>query len=262
MNLGKILNQSLGLSHPIAVAKKEMPIPLAVPIAAAALGGIGKLWGNRKAAEAERERQRLIQTERAKNDAYYRRMLNQSFLDTAHGQNWLRMAREEADKIWKREAGATAVTGRTVAADAIAKDQGNKIIGEAIAQGEAQESMRKDSIEASKRASDSQFAQQEIAEAAAKRDRISSAGDAILSTGLNIATSTFGGTKLGQSMMGPTGGSPAAGGTIGVSGDNLGQLQRMGLNLQKSPLFETDPTKFFSVVPRTTNNIWYHPAEK
>lgn len=262
MNLGKILSQPIGASCiPVAVTKKEMAIPLAVPIAAAAIGGLGKLWGNSQAAKAERERQRLLQSEKARNEAYYRRMLNQNFLDTAQGQNWMRIAREEADKIWKREAGATAVTGRTVAADAIAKDQGNKIIGDTIANGQAQESMRKDNIEASKRASESQMAQQEMAEAAAKRDRLSAAGDALFNTGLNIAATTFGGTKVGQSLMGPTGGSPAGGGTMTVAQPSS-SLQNMGLNLQKSPLFETDPTKFFSVVPRATNNMWYHPAEK
>lgn len=208
MKLLRILSQPIGVTMAIGNTKKEMPIPLAVPMAAAAIGAIGKLWGNSKAAEAERERQRMLQAEKAKNDAYYRRMINQSWLDTAHGQNMLRMARDEADRIWKREAGATAVTGRTAAADAMAKDKANNLVADTIAQGEAQESMRKDSLEASKRASDSQFAQQEMADAAARRDRLSAAGDAVLGAGLNLAATTFGGTKLGQSWFG----SPAGGG--------------------------------------------------
>lgn len=232
MNLGKIFSQPLGSSLPIgASTKKAMPIPLAVPIAAAAVGALGKLWGNKKAAAAERERQRMLQAEKAKNDAYYRRMINQNFTDTAYGQNWLRVAREEADRIWKREAGASAVAGRTAAADAMAKDRANKVVGDAIAQGESQESMRKDNLEASKRASDAQFAQQEMAEAAAKRDRLSAAGDAILGTGLNIAATTFGGTKLGQSMINPTSGTvPAA--TPSTNGGTL--LQNMGTNLYQA----------------------------
>ena len=239
MILGKILSQSLGACLiPSAATKKEMAIPLAVPIASAAIGALGKLWGNSKAAEAERERQRMLQAEKAKSDAYYRRQINQSFLDTAYGQNWMRMAREEADKIWKREAGATAVTGRTAAADAMAKDAANKMVGDAIAQGESQEALRKDQLEASKRAADAQFAQQEMAEQAAKRDRIAAAGDAVLNTGLNIAASTIGGTKLGQSMMGtgtstPTGGSPGAGGTPPATAPSA--LQKMGTTKTVTP---------------------------
>lgn len=194
---------------PIGNTKKEMPIPLAIPIASAAVGVIGKLWGNSKAADAERERQRMLQAERAKSDAYYRRMINQKFTDTAYGQNWMRIARDEADKVWKREAGATAVTGRTAAADAMAKDKANEIVANAIANGEAQESMRKDNLEAAKRSADAQFAQQEIADAAAKRDRLAEAGNTVLSAGLNIAATTFGGTKLGQSWFGSPGGGGA-----------------------------------------------------
>ena len=244
MKLGKILNQPLGASLPIGNTKKEMPIPLAVPIAAAAIGAIGKLWGNSKAAEAERKRQRMLQADKAKSDAYYRRMINQNFTDTAQGQNWMRIARQEADRVWKREAGATAVTGRTPAADAMAKDKANQIVADTIANGEAQEGMRKDNLEASKRAADSQFAQQEMADAAAKRDRLADAGNAILSTGLNVAATTFGGTKLGQSWLG----SPGAGGGVSVPQNTTSALQNMGLtNLKGSPLFETDYRKFFGL---------------
>lgn len=220
MIFGKLFNQPLGVVTPIGSVKKEMAIPLAIPLISAGVGVLGKIWGNSKAAEAEAERQRMLQAEKAKSDAYYRRMINQNFTDTAYGQNWMRIARDEADKIWKREAGATAVTGRTAAADAMAKDAANKVVADAIAQGEAQEAMRKDNLEAAKRSADSQFAQQEMADQAAKRDRLSAAGDAVLSTGLNLAATTFGGTKLGQSWMGTgtninqqTGGSPGAGGT-------------------------------------------------
>ena len=232
MFLGKLFNQPLGACcTPYGNVKKEMAIPLAVPLISAGAGLLGKLWGNSQAADAERERQRMLQAEKAKSDAYYRRMINQNFTDTAYGQNWMRIARDEADKIWKREAGATAVTGRTAAADAMAKDAANKIVGDAIAQGESQEAMRKDNLEASKRAADSQFAQQEMADAAAKRDRLSAAGDAILSTGLNIAATTFGGTKLGQSWFGSPGGGGGA-----TDATPTSQLQTMGTNnVQMTP---------------------------
>lgn len=234
MFLGKLFNQPLGACcTPYGNVKKEMAIPLAIPLISAGAGLLGKLWGNSQAADAERERQRMLQAEKAKSDAYYRRMINQNFTDTAYGQNWMRIARDEADKIWKREAGATAVTGRTAAADAMAKDAANKIVGDAIAQGESQEAMRKDNLEASKRAADSQFAQQEMADQAAKRDRLAAAGDAILSTGLNIAATTFGGTKLGQSMFG-TGASPAAGGGAATAAP-ASQLQTMGTSLYQAP---------------------------
>lgn len=214
----KLLYQPLGtigMSGGYA-PRKKYAIPLAVPIASAALGAVGKLFGASKSAEAEAERQRMLQAEKAKSDAYYRRQINQSFLDTAAGQNWMRMATDAADRIFRQEAGTTAVTGRTPAADAIAKEKRNDIIGDAIAQGEAQESMRKDNLEASKRAADAQFAQQEMEAAARKRDNMAAAGDAILGTGLQIAGATFGGTKLGQSWFG----SPASGGGVTVPPPN------------------------------------------
>lgn len=266
MNLGKILSQPLGTCCiPNAAIKKEMAIPLAIPLISAGAGLLGKLWGSSKAADAERKRQRMLQAEKAKSDAYYRRMINQNFTDTAYGQNWMRIARDEADKIWKREAGATAVTGRTAAADAMAKDAANKVVGDAIAHGESQESMRKDNLEAGKRAADSQFAQQEMEEQARRRDIAAEAGNTLLSTGLNVAAATFGGTKLGQSMMGPAGGSPGAGGTS--PGQPTSALQTMGLSkIGKSPLFETDPNIFFkSVTPSITpyvNSTWIHPAAR
>ena len=263
MKLGMILSQPLGtidLSGGNAPRKKHA-IPLAVPIASAAIGAIGKLWGNSQAAKAEKERQRMIQAEKAKSDAYYRRMINQNFTDTAYGQNWLRVAREEADRVWKREAGASAVTGRTAAADAMAKDQANKIVGDAIAQGEAMEAQRKDNFEAGKRAADSQFAQQEMADAAAKRDRLSEAGNAVLGAGLNIAATTFGGTKVGQSMFG-TGASPAGGGGA-TTAQPTSTLQTMGLtNIGKSPLFETDPNIFFKSLPSGGYKTYFGPYEK
>ena len=207
----KLLDQllgTIGMSGGFAPRKKRA-ISLAVPLASAAIGALGKMFGASKSADAEAERQRMLQAEKAKSDAHYRRLINQSFLDTASGQNWMRMATDAADRIFRQEAGATAVTGRTPAADAIAKEKRNDIIGEAIANGEAQEAMRKDNLEASKRAADAQFAQQEMEAAARKRDNMAAAGDAILGTGLQIAGATFGGTKLGQTMFS---GSPAAGG--------------------------------------------------
>jgi hypothetical protein len=207
----KLLDQPLGtigMSGGFAPRKKRA-IPLAVPIASAAIGALGKLFGASKSASAERERQRMLQTEKAKSDAHYRRLINQSFLDTASGQNWMRMATDAADRIFKQEAGATAVTGRTPAADAIAKEKRNDIIGEAIANGEAQEAMRKDNLEASKRAADAQFAQQEMEAAARKRDNMAEIGQGVADTFFGIAGNMFGGTKLGQTMFS---GSPAAGG--------------------------------------------------
>jgi hypothetical protein len=115
--------------------------------------------------------------------------------------------------------------------------------------------MRKDNLEASKRAADSQFAQQEMADAAAKRDRLSAAGDAILSTGLNIAATTFGGTKLGQSWFGSPGG--GGGATDAVKQDALKSMGGTNDVWQLKNLDKIyDNYQLFPKKASYTGNLW------
>ena len=172
-------------------------IMAAASIASAVYGGVQSSKANKKA-------QQQVDAERAANQAERRRRMNEDYIDTAAGQNLIRMARDEANKIWKREQGAAAVNGSTESAKQMAKDAGNQMMGNAIANIAANDTTRKDSIDASYRAQDRALAQQQIGlqqQAAAIKAQ---AASQISSSLMNAA-----GQYLGASMGA---GSPGGGG--------------------------------------------------
>ena len=233
-----IFSQPLGSAQPLGNIRKEMAIPLAVPIALGAASAISSIWGGSKAAKAAREQQRAIEEEKAKMEAERLRKANEDYLDTAAGQNLLRVANEECDKIWKRAAGQQAISGGTDASVQVAKDAGNKMVGDTIANIAAQDTARKDNIDASYRSDISRLNQQlagfKGAEASAISQAASGASGALLQAGL----SAFGGTKLGQSWFGT--------GTGGTGSPGGGGVTPSGGGLLSS---NTDPVKFFGLSP-------------
>lgn len=178
-----------------------MPIPLIIPIALAAASAASSIYGASKSAAANRKAQRQLDAERAQTQAERARRMNEDYIDTAAGQNMLRVARREADKIWKREQGTAAMTGATERA-AMAKEYGNNMVGEAVANIAASDQQRKDNIDASYRAEERALAQQQIANEQQKGQIIAQAAAGVGSALMQAAGATFGGTKLGQSMMG------------------------------------------------------------
>ena len=215
-------NDTLGMGCPEGGVKKEMPVPLAVPLAMAAGSVVSSIFGGSKAKKAARRAERQAAAEKARVENERRRRMNEDYLDTSAGQNLLRLAREERDKIWRRERGAAAVSGGTDAAAAIAKEQGNKLIGDTVASIAAQDSQRKDSVDASYRGELSRLNQQQIAAQQAKSQAISEAASGASNAMMQGALSTFGGTKLGQSWLG----SGTVGGATAPS-----RLQQMGSDL-------------------------------
>lgn len=217
-----LLNQPLGSACPTGNAvKKEMPIPLAIPIAMAAASALSSVFGGAKSAQAAKREQQRLADEKARTEAERMRAKNEDYIDTAAGQNLIRIARDERDKMWRREAGAAAVGGGTDAAVALAKERGNQMIGDTIANIAAQDTARKDSIDASYRQQLSGLTQQQIAAERARSEAIAQAAGGVSSALMQGAVATFGGTKLGQQWMGT--GSPGGGGVSAPS-----QLQQMG----------------------------------
>ncbi len=216
-----IISQPLGSSPYDCPPRKEMPIPLAVPLVMAGASIASSIFGGAKSAKANRRARKQLENERIQTDAERRRRLNEDYIDTSAGQNLLRVARDERDRIWKREQGAAAVAGGTDAAVALAKEQGNRMMGETIASIASADSQRKDSIDASYRSDLARLNQQgrayDLAESQAIAEAASGASNALMQG----AMSTFGGTKLGQSWFGT--GSPGGGGVTGTS-----RLQQMG----------------------------------
>ena len=199
-----------------------MPIPLAIPIALAATSVMSSIFGASKSASANEAAQAQLAAEKAKTQAERRRKMNEDYIDTASGQNMIRQARQEADRIWKREQGAAAVSGATDANTQMAKDAGNQMVGNAIANIAANDTARKDNIDAQYRQEERAITQQQIANQQQKGQIIAQAASGVGSALMQAAGATFGGTKLGMSMMGA--GSP---GGAGVT-SQPDYLQNMG----------------------------------
>ena len=209
----KLLNYPLGTPCAIGNPQKKEVVPLAVPIAMAAGSAASSIFGGISSSKAAKEAQRQQEQEKNRLEAERLRKLNQDYVDTAAGQNMLRIARDQADKVWKREAGAKAVAGGTDAAAAMAKEQGNKLVGDAVANIAANDTLRKDQIDASYRqdlARVNQNIQQTKMQQANATAQAAGAASNALAQG---AMATFGGTKLGQSWFG-TGNGTGVGGQL------------------------------------------------
>ena len=210
----KFLNQPLGIAGGFAPAKKEF---FWVPVIMAAASIASSAYGAAKSASANRKAQAQVDAERAQNAAERRRKMNENYLDTAAGQNLIRVARDEANKVYKQAEGAAAVAGATDSSKQMAKDAGNKMMGDAIANIAANDTARKDNIDASYRATDRQLAQQQIGLEQQRGQNIANAASQIGSSLMSAAASYFG-TNFGA-------GSPGGG---GVTGTKLG---KMGTNI-------------------------------
>ena len=218
-----IINNDLGSTEPgagFAPRKKEW---LGLALAGASLAS--SIFGGIKSSKKQKEAERRLENEKLENEAWYNRRYNQSFADTASGQNYIRMAKDAAREAWQREAGAAAVGGGTDADVAAAKEAGVKMIGDTVAQMAATDTARKDNVDATYRAEKSRLNQQQIAldqqHAANNSQAASSASDALLTGALYFA-----GTKTPKTN--------STGTTTGTSASNPGfgqsYLERMGTN--------------------------------
>jgi hypothetical protein len=184
-------------------------------MAAASIGSA--VYGGIKSSQANKEAQRKLAAERAETEAEHRRRINEDYLDTSAGQNLVRVANNAADKIYKREAGAAAVTGATERT-AMAKQYGNNLVGEAIADISANDTARKDNIDARYEAREHQLNQQQVALDQQRGQNTAAVAGQISST-LGSLASAYAGTYMGA-------GSPGGGGV--TAGQPTSQLAGMG----------------------------------
>lgn len=199
----KLLNAPLGMAGSTQpTVKKEMPIPLAIPLAMAGGSMLSSIFGGVSSSKAAEEARRQQEAEKRRLEAERLRKMNEDYLDTAAGQNMMRIARDEANRMWRREAGASAVAGGTAAASAIAKEQGNKMIGDTVATIAARDSERKDDIDNRYSELISRVQQGIIQSQMDKAGAISQAAGGVSSALMSGALSTFQGTKLGKSWFG------------------------------------------------------------
>lgn len=181
----------------------------------AALAVGSSLWGGAKASNAANKVNKMIESEKANDNAWYRRRYNQRFADTAAGQEYRRQAMEVAGKIWKRADGARRVAGATDESAALAKEAGNKIVGDTIGGMAARDTQRQDAVDAQHRSIQHQLTQQQIGveqqRAAQITNAAQNASNALISAGAYYDAA--GAAKTGASQN-PSWSISAANGTV------------------------------------------------
>lgn len=157
MKLGKLFSVGL-VGNAYSPMRKEW-------IAAAISAGAGlatSLLGGMAASDAAAAAERRQRAQEAKEDAWYRRRYNEDYVDTKAGQNLVRRAVDYARKQWKKAEGAKAVAGGTDASSQMAKDSGNKMVADTIANIGATDQMRKDNVDRQHRQAEERFAQMDM----------------------------------------------------------------------------------------------------
>jgi len=205
----KFVNQPLGMGISGAPSRKEW-----IAAAIGAVGGIASsLIGGAAASDAARAAERRQRQMEAKENAWYTRRYNEDYIDTAAGQNLVRRAKEYAKEQWKKAAGAQAVAGGTDAATQMAKDAGNKMVGDTIANIAATDQSRKAQVDNMHRQAEQQFAQMDMNREMQRAQNITNAAqnasNAIMSAGAAIeqgsakAPSLQGGSNNGTPVSTP-----------------------------------------------------------
>lgn len=249
----KFLNQPLGMSDMSGgYAPKEKHIAWLVPAIMAATSIGSTIFGAAKSAQANRKAASQVDAERAANNAERIRAKHENYQDTAAGQNLIRVAKDQAKKIYDQAEGAAAVAGGTEASKQMAKDAGNQMVGEAVANIAANDTARKDNLDASYRATDRQLAQQQISLEQQRGQNIANAASQIGSTLMSAATSYLG-TNFGAGSPGGGGVAASTGKLANMGGGNFdfkdyanNYVKNMYLP-ETSPLFSTDYRQFFNL---------------
>ena len=185
----------------LAVVAESPKMWLATAIGAG-LSVASSLFGGMKASQAaKRAEERQRQREEEEN-AYYRRRYNEDYADTAAGQNLIRRAKEYARENWRKAAGAQAVAGGTDAATAMAKEAGNKMVGDTIANIAATDEARKAQVDAAHQQALSDFARQDIQREQQRAQNITQASSAASNAMLQGATAFEGVSLKGGNNQG------------------------------------------------------------
>lgn len=167
-----------------------------VGIASLALGVGSSILGGVSSAAAARRAEQLRQEQDARNNAWFNRRYNESYIDTAAGRNAIRQATDYAKMMTKRAEGAAAVTGGTDAAVAQAKEGANKMIGDTIGNLAAQDTARKDAAEATHLQQQAQSTQMQMQTQQQKANAIaqaaSGASNALIAGAQMLNTSNVG----------------------------------------------------------------------
>lgn len=192
----KLVNQPLGMGKGAGTISDCRGASIGAPqpkmwIASAIGAGLGlatSLFGGSAAAAAAREAERRQRQQEAKENAWYTRRYNEDYVNTAAGQNLVRRAKDYAREQWKKAAGAQAVAGGTDAATAMAKEAGNKMVGDTIANIAATDQARKDNVDNMHRQAQDKFAQMDMNRELTRAQNITNAAQGASNAIMSVAS--------------------------------------------------------------------------
>lgn len=168
--LHKALRNDLGQGIDLQPRRKEW-----LPVALAAASFASSVIGGQQAAKAAKEAEKRQRAQEASDNAYFTRRYNEDYADTNSGQNLIRRAKDYARENWRKEAGAQVVAGGTDASAAVAKEAGNKMVGDTVANIAAQDTARKANVDAQRQASQQRYMQMDINREQARANAITQA---------------------------------------------------------------------------------------
>lgn len=157
--MNTILRYSKGGSDLMGMSQKKEWLQ----IAGLALGAASSIFGGAKSAQAAADAQSELDAQKARENAWFARRYNESYVDTAAGRAAINQAKEYARETWKKASGASAVAGGTDAAVAQAKNAGNQMVGNVISNLAAQDTQRRDNAEAAHMARQDNYSAQQRA---------------------------------------------------------------------------------------------------
>lgn len=157
----RIIQNPLGVGNSLAPSKKEWVSEVFSGLGAGT-GLLSSLFGGISASKAAKEAEKRQRQQEAKDNAWYQRRYNQSYVDTADGQNLIRKAREAGQNYIRRAEGAAKVAGSTDAATAQAKEAALRMQGNTIADIASQDTARKDRVDDMHRQAEDRFAQMDM----------------------------------------------------------------------------------------------------
>lgn len=170
-----------------------------VQIAGLALGAASSILGGVSSANAAKRAEKLRQEQDARNQAWFNRRYNESYIDTAAGRNAIRQATDYAKRQTQRAEGAAAVTGGTDAAVAQSKESANKMIGDTIGNLAAQDTARKENAEATYMRQQEQSTAQQMANQQQRANAVAQAAqgasNALIQGASMLGQSTGSGSK-------------------------------------------------------------------
>jgi hypothetical protein len=186
-------NHPLGMGSGAGTERDNLAVVVNQPklwIVSAIGAGVGlasSLIGGISASKASKEAERRQRQQEAKENAWYTRRYNEDYVDTAAGQNLIRRAKDYAREQWKRAAGAQAVAGGTDAATAMAKEAGNKMVGDTIANIAATDQQRKANVDTQHRQAEAQFAQMDMNRELQRAQNITNAAQSASNAIMSVA---------------------------------------------------------------------------